>query len=188
MIDKENLSTKEFVKANKQLFEDVAKEYSKPSPNGEKYTQLNYERILNDMCDFIDGYVKYKTDGEDKYKGKVLLTSRRFFDDMFSDKGKYRKELQCSEIKDSFEYFLKGTRRFQDLMEKNLDYSEKDAEFANLLKLCDNQYRKVSKVCRDDMQIYLWIRTKDSAVYRYDLSAKLRADYADTRTPVIHKK
>lgn len=188
MLDKNNISTKEFVKNNKQLFEDVAKEYATPAPAGEEYTQLDYERILNDMCSFIEGYVKYKTDGTDTYKGKVLLTSRRFFDDMFSDKGKYRKTLKCNQIKNSFEYFLKGTKRFQDLMEKNLDYSEKDAEFANLLKLCDNQYRKVSKVCRDDMQIYLWIRTRESTVYRYDLSVKLRADYADEKTPVIHKK
>lgn len=188
MITKENMSTKEFVLTNKKLFEDVAKEYSRPAPSGEKYTQLNYDRILNDMCEYIDGYIKYKNNGEDKYKGKVLLTSRRFFDDMFSDHGKYRKTLQCTEIKDSFEAFLKGTKRFQDLMEQNLDYSEKDAEFANLLKLCDNQYRKVSRVCRDDMQIYLWIRTKDSPIYRYDLSTKLRADYADEKTPVIHRK
>ena len=68
MITKENMSTKEFVLTNKKLFEDVAKEYSRPVSSGERYTQLNYDRILNDMCEYIDGYIKYKNNGEDHLK------------------------------------------------------------------------------------------------------------------------
>jgi hypothetical protein len=37
------------------------------------------------------------------------------------------------------------------------------------------------------MQIYLWLATEDS-LHEYKISGKLRADFVDDMTPVLHPK
>ena len=106
---------------------------------------------------------------------------------MFSNKKKYRRKLFLPEIKDTYADFLRGTKELQALLEANLNRGNIDPEFRMLLTMTDNQYRKISKVCRDDMQIYLWLATEDSS-YEYHISGKLRADFVDSNTPVIHPR
>ena len=187
-LTKDKLSTKVFVAENKKLFEDVAKEYRFDNKKSDtKYNQLDYRYILREMIDFVNGYIEYKEKGSDKYKGKVLGTAKSFYDDMFMNKKKYRRKLVLPEIKNSYTDYLYGTRDLQKLLEANLDRAKEDPEFRMLLTMTDNQYRKLSKVCRDDMQIYLWLATQDTS-FEYHVSGKLRADFVDVNTPVIHPK
>lgn len=189
MLTIEHLATREFVSENKELFEEVSKEYKFSSGlRIRKYTQLNYKKILKEIIDFMTGYIDYKEKNTGKYKGQVMATARSFYNNMFMDDHKYRKELFISDMKDSYESFLRGTKQLQEFLESNLERSKPDPEFHQLMIMTDNQYRKLSKVCRDDMQIYLWLATEDSVVYNYTVSAKLRADFIDTSTPVIHPK
>lgn len=188
MLTKDSLSMKTFVADNRTLFEEVAKEYKYDTRKREKkFSQLNYKYIISEMIDFVNGYIEYKDKGGDKYTGKVLGTAKSFYDDMFINKKKYRKKLYLPDIKNTYTDYLYGTRDLQKLLESNLDRSTKDPEFHMLLTMTDNQYRKLSKVCRDDMQIYLWLATEGTS-FEYKISGKLRADFVDDNTPVLHPK
>ena len=188
MLTEDTLSMKGFVVDNKDLFQQVAHEYKYSTKYREKqYTQLNYRFIFKEMVDFVNGYIEYKEKDSNKYAGKVLGTAKSFYDAMFENKKKYRRKLYLPEIKDSYADFLRGTKDLQALMEGNIERANKDPEFRMLLTMTDNQYRKVSKVCRDDMQIYLWLATEDS-IHEYKISGKLRADFVDDMTPVLHPK
>lgn len=188
MLTKDKLAMKDFVVTNKDLFEDVAKTY-KPATKRSliKYTQLNYRIILKEMVEFVKGYIEYKEKGTRQYSGKVIGSAKSFYDGMFINKSKYRKKLTLADIKDSYADFLKGTKELQDLLEANTERALADPEFNALITMTNNQYRKVSKVCRDDMQIYLWLSTEGSAI-EYHISSKLRVDFIDETTPVIHPK
>lgn len=189
MLTTEHLATREFVAENKELFEEVSKEYKFSSKfRIKKYTQLNYKKILKEITDFVTGYVDYKEKNTGEYKGKVMSTAKSFYNNMFMDSHKYRKELFIADMKNSYEDFLRGTKQLQDFLEANLERSKADPEFHQLMIMTDNQYRKLSKVCRDDMQIYLWLATEDSPIYNHTISPKLRADFIDISTPVIHPK
>ena len=188
MLTEDTLSMKGFVVDNKDLFQQVAHEYKYDTKKRERqYTQLNYRYILKEMVDFVNGYIEYKEKDSSKYAGKVLGTAKSFYDGMFSNKKKYRRKLFLPEIKDTYADFLRGTKELQSLLEANLNRGNIDPEFRMLLTMTDNQYRKISKVCRDDMQIYLWLATEDSS-YEYHISGKLRADFVDSNTPVIHPR
>jgi hypothetical protein len=188
MLTEDTLSMKAFVVDNKDLFQQVAHEYKYDTKKRERqYTQLNYRYILKEMVDFVNGYIEYKEKDSSKYAGKVLGTAKSFYDGMFSNKKKYRRKLFLPEIKDTYADFLRGTKELQALLEANLNRGNIDPEFRMLLTMTDNQYRKISKVCRDDMQIYLWLATEDSS-YEYHISGKLRADFVDSNTPVIHPR
>lgn len=188
MLTEDTLSMKAFVVDNKDLFQQVAREYKYDTKKRERqYTQLNYRYILKEMVDFVNGYIEYKEKDSSKYAGKVLGTAKSFYDGMFSNKKKYRRKLFLPEIKDTYADFLRGTKELQSLLEANLNRGNIDPEFRMLLTMTDNQYRKISKVCRDDMQIYLWLATEDSS-YEYHISGKLRADFVDSNTPVIHPR
>lgn len=187
-LTKDGFFMKEFVTINRNLFEDCAKRYNYPDRhNYTKYTQLNYKMILKDMVDFVNGYIEYKEKDTKKYSGKVLSTAKTFYDEMFKNSKKYRKNMYLPEIKDSYEDFLIGTKALQRVLEDNAERANKDPEFHMLLTMTDNQYRKLAKVCRCDMQIYLWLATEDT-ISPYNIPAKLRADFIDSNTPVIHPK
>lgn len=188
MLTKDGLSMKGFVVDNKDLFEQVARDYKYDTKHREKqYTQLNYRYILKEMVDFVNGYIEYKEKDSTKYAGKVLGTAKAFYDAMFTNKKKYRRKIRLPEIRDSYADFLRGTKELQNLLEANIERGNKDPEFHMLLTMTDNQYRKISKVCRDDMQIYLWLATENHTD-QYHISGKLRADFVDDNTPVIHPK
>lgn len=188
MLTKDTLAMKGFVVDNKGLFEQVARDYKYDTKHREKqYTQLNYRYILKEMVDFVNGYIEYKEKDSTKYAGKVLGTAKAFYDAMFTNKKKYRRKIRLPEIRDSYADFLRGTKELQNLLEANIERGNKDPEFHMLLTMTDNQYRKISKVCRDDMQIYLWLATENNTD-QYHISGKLRADFVDDNTPVIHPK
>jgi hypothetical protein len=58
-----------------------------------------------------------------------------------------------------------------------------------LLELTDNQYKKVSKVNKDDIEIYFWLlydKTYKNHDHKYDLPTSLRVAYNTPSTPVMH--
>ena len=184
MVDKDTLSTKLFIMGAKEDFEDVAKSIY-TSTNPKKYSMLDYEGIIDKMCKYIEGYVDYKASGDNKFNGKVLSTTRTFYDNMFNDK-KYRKVLKLKEIQDSHKQFLISTKKLQFLLEKYIDKQDYDYELQQLITMSNNQYKKLSKVYKDDMDIYRWQATLDSKLYSYPIPAATRANFYDINTPVIH--
>ena len=184
MIDKENLSIRLFIMGAKEDFEDVARS-TYTTTNPKKYSQLDYEGIIDKMCKYIEGYLDYKASGDDKYKGKVLGTTRTFYDNMFIDP-KYRKVMKLKEIRNKHKQFLVSTKKLQDLLDKCIDKQEFDYELQQLVTMSNNQYKKLSKVYKDDMDIYRWQATLGSKIYTFEISEKTKANYYNLGTPVIH--
>ena len=52
-------SIAELIKSNKSVFEDINNAFDTHTDNAD-YTILDYNKILTDMCDYINGYFKYK--------------------------------------------------------------------------------------------------------------------------------
>ena len=184
MLNAEDLATKKFILDAKGTFEDMASTVIRTS-HPDKYTMLNYEEILDKMCDYIESYVEYKKSGDEKYRGKVLTTTRAFYDNIFMEK-RYRKKLTLKQISKTNETFLKGTKAFQAVMEKYIKKQDQDYELQEMLILSNNQYKKLSNVYNDDMKIFMWLAAGTSNMYSYSIDPKLRAAYYDLTTPVIH--
>lgn len=188
MLRKEDLSTRVFVAENKGMFEDVARAYDRSRPAGTHvFSILNYEKFIDEMCQFITGYLEYKDKGDDKYSGKVLGTTLHFYNSMFDDVREYRKNISLAEMKYINQGFLSGTKALQTLISDNLERSKKDEDLEQLLLMTDNQYRKLSKVYRDDMQIYRWLATSDLKKKQYQIPVDLRIAFNDKKTPVMHQ-
>lgn len=184
------ITMKSFCKDNRNLFEDVARSYQNTRETDDVvYSMLDYGKILDDMCEFINGYVDYLKKDEKTYAGKVLSTTLHFYNSMFEDK-KYRRQMTLSEMKSINKSFLEQTKRLQDIMEGLVSkYGDeaKPGELGELLFMSDNQYNKISKVYKDDMQIYLWLSTSNSKLLRREISVDLRVAFNDKTTPVMHR-
>ena len=186
MITKDTISTKVFVSSNKEIFEDIARS-TVSTHKAKEYTQLNYEIILDKMCKYIEGYVSYKESGSNKYKGKVMTTTLAFYNEIFKDES-YRHVIVLKDMPNISETFLKKTKELQELMEKHAEKQTLDYELQQLLIMTDNQYKKVAKVFRDDMEIYLWLCTENSSIHAHVLDVELRQNFKDPTTPVMHEK
>lgn len=187
-INVDKLSVVTTIENDKNLFEDVAKEYNKAKDVFRvQYSILNYDKIIKEMISYLDGYKKYAT-GEDnkKYEGKVLSISRNFFEKMFSSKD-YRKKINISAFREENLDYLKRTKELKGIIESTIKEAEDNAEMNSLIRMIDNQYKKLAKVHKDDMKIYLWIVNKDSKFFSYNLDDKTRKAFYDKTTPVIHK-
>lgn len=198
------LVTKKFVADNVELFKRV--EYTNKSNLFTKvandnvrarhidetdYTILNYSKILNDIASFVEGYVKYKEEGDNRFASKVLDTTINFYDKMFEDKS-YRKIITLQMFSDISEDFLKETTVLQELFIKcdKLIESSFDHELEQLTAVTKKQYSKISKVFRDDIKIYLWLTSKGSVIKTpYSvLPGDLMYAFNNKSTPVMHEK
>lgn len=187
MIDVNELSTRKCVENNRNLFEDVAKGFVDAKDIFRvQYTILDYEKILDQMIEFIDGYKQYSGGDDHKYEGKVLTISRNFYDRMFTDK-KYRRKINLEQYKDISANYLKRTKELQGIIESYLSDKSISGEMDSLIRLTDNQYKKLSKVVRDDMKIYLWLTTSNSKHFAYHLDDTTRKQFANPKAPVMHK-
>lgn len=181
----EDIATKSFVASAKDLFEQTAKTVVRTKVV-KKYTMLNYEDILDKMCEYIESYNEYKRDGDDKYRGKVLNITKTYYDSIFTD-DKYRKKLTLKDMSNVPGVFLKKTKALQTLLEKYCDKQDQDHELQQILIMTNNQYKKLSKVYKDDMEIFMWLATKDShIVNEHTIPAQMRLNFYDPSTPVIH--
>lgn len=183
MVTKETIWTRQFVSINQDIFEDMAKSYVS-SADPKKYSILNYEDILTKMCDFIDGYIDYKVEGTNKYKGRILGTTVAFYNTIFLD-NKYRTVITLKQFRGVTEKFLKLTKKLQDIMEKNAEKQDQDFELQEILTMTDNQYKKLARVFRDDMEIYMWLCSEKS-FRRHQIPVQLRMNHMDITTPVMH--
>jgi len=181
------LETRKCTETNKNLFEDVAKGYvNAKDVYRVQYTILNYEKIIDQMIEYLDGYVRYSESDDKKYDGKVLAVSRSFFDKMFTEK-EYRMKINLEQFKDINKTYLKKTKELQTVIESYLNDKEISAEMESLIRMTNNQYKKLAKVCRDDMKIWLWLTTSNSKRFAYHLDDTTRSAYNDKRSPVMHK-
>ena len=197
------LVTKKFVADNVELFKRVA--YTSKSNlftrvandnvrsrhiDETDYTILNYTKILNDMVAFIEGYVKYKEEGDNRFASKVLDTTINFYDKMFEDKS-YRKIITLHMFGDINEDFLRETAVLQDLFIKcdELAESSFDHELEQLMIVTKKQYSKISKVFSDDIKIYLWLTSRGSVIKTpfSVLSGDLMYAFNNKSTPVMHE-
>lgn len=179
-MKKEDMETYKFVKMNRTLFEDVQAKYDNPINTNQKYTILNYRRILNDLCDYLEGYIDYCESDKRTYgNNQVLAKTAKFYDSMFRDK-KYRTEITLGDFSDLCEDYLEGTKDLQNML---VSIEQKDNELHAMVIMTNNQYRKIAKVFHDDYELWFWLRTG-----KREPSAKLRGDYKNKSTPVMHKK
>ena len=181
------LETRKCTEANKNLFEDVANGYVNAKDIYKvQYTILDYEKIIDQMIEYLDGYVRYSKSDNDKYNGKVLTVTRSFFDKMFTEK-EYRMKINLEQFQDVNKTYLKKTKELQSVIETYLSDKSISAEMESLIRLTNNQYRKLAKVCRDDMKIWLWLTTSNSKHFKYHLDNTTQSAYADKKSPVMHK-
>lgn len=197
------LVTKKFVADNVELFKRVAYTsksnlFTKVADDNVRsrhidetdYTILNYTKILNDMVDFIEGYIKYKEEGDNRFASKVLDTTINFYDKMFEDKS-YRKIITLQMFGDINEDFLRETAVLQDLFIKcdELAESSFDHELEQLMIVTKKQYSKISKVFSDDVKIYLWLTSRGSVIKTpYSvLPGDLMYAFNNKSTPVMHE-
>ena len=92
---------------------------------------------------------------------------------------KYRKNITLSEFASNNFKFVEKSKKFNTLI-KQMRKSV-DNEVLNVARISENQYKKLAKVNRDDMKIYLWL------VKGKSISDDLREFYSDNTSPVMHK-
>jgi hypothetical protein len=177
-----DFSTKIFIASNKSLFEEVQSSYSRTSSieHSGLFTILNYEKILNAMCEYLDGYMKYKDSGDNQYSNKIDQSTVAFYNRMFNDPVQYRKEIAMSEFRDINTQYLRGTKELQDKMHELESLTDVEAE--RLLRITDNQYKKLSKVYKADMEIFMW------KTCGKNIKNEIKVAYDDKSSPVIHMK
>ena len=65
---------------------------------------------------------------------------------MFTDKKKYRRKIELSDIKDINKKYLEKTKQLQDILERYLKNDKGiSCELDSLLRMTDNQYKKMHK-------------------------------------------
>lgn len=188
MLKSNELETRKCVENNKNLFEDVAKGYINAKDIYRvQYSILNYGKIIDQMIEFIDGYKSYADTDDKKYDGKVLSISRNFYDRMFTDKDNYRMKINLEQFKDINKEYLIKTKQLQSLIESYLADKNMTSEMNALITLTNNQYKKLSRVMKDDMKIYLWLSTSNSKLFAYSIDNSTRSEFSNNNSPVMHK-
>ena len=170
---------KSYIISNKSLFEEVQASHARSSSVDQfgRYSVLDYEKIMNSIIEYLDGYIKYKNDDDDRYRGKINASTEAFYNKMFVD-DMYRHEISLEEFKNSNRAFVELTKTLQDKMQELENCV--DCEAKGLYIITDRQYRKVGKVMHDDMQIYMW-KTVGKTI-----DTRIKVTYNDKTTPVMH--
>ena len=179
----ESTEVRDYILKNREMFEDVQdarKKNSGTSRVGE-HSVLNYPKILDDMIKYLKGFKDYKGSGSKTYKHRVIQSTYNFYNSMFdsNENGKYRKKITLSEFPNMNYKFIEKSKELHQLiqdMKKSVDN-----ETLNLVRVTEKQYKKIAKVNRDDMVLYMWLAS--------DLvcPANVRSFYGDPSTPVMHK-
>jgi len=173
------------------MFEDVAKTNSRfIRPDDDvMYTSMNYGKILQEMCAFLEGFASYKDEGTDKYDGKLITATKKYYDTMFANTGvndPYRHQITLADMTSINESFIEGTQRLKVVMESMLE-KHPGVDSTALATMTRNQFNKLAKVYHDDMSLYLWLATKTSRVNPKCAPVKDRVHFWDTNTPVMHR-
>lgn len=183
----EELEIVKSVENNKNLFEDVAKSYVNAKDIYKtQYDILDYNKIIDDMTDYITEYKAYSENENQKYEGKLLSITKNFFNSMFTDK-KYRRKINLEQFRELNVEFLKKTKVLKSIIQTSLNDPNRSGEVDSIIRMTDNQYKKLMKVCRDDMKIYLWLSSSNSKHFAYHLDEATRKEYSNKKSPVMHK-
>lgn len=184
-------SIKSFVTSKLNLFEKVAStESHKISVNTQQYIMLNYKKIFKTIIEYVEGYQDIYDNEPDKaklYGDKVIGTTKKYFDSMFTDES-FKVSLDLRKVQSVFTDFLEGSKLLQNKLDmlSRPDIINGNRQLEQILIICDNQYKKISKVCKDDMNIYLYLMTKDTDCPTANISMELLKTHKDSSTPVIH--
>lgn len=172
------------------MFEDVASTVPNIRPNDDVlYSSMNYEKILQSMCTFLEGYISYRDANDSKYDDHIITSTCNYFNAMFSNMNSdspYRQQVTLADMKHVNESFISGTQQLKVVMESMME-KYPDFETQQLVTMSQNQYRKLAKVYRDDMDLYLWLATRNSRVNPKCTSIQNRVNFMDVSTPVIHR-
>ena len=196
ILTKENLATKTYVRSAKDKFEEICDSRIKQRRDNRKVNILNYVKMVQDVRKFVEGFIKYKESGSGKYGTDVAATTVQFYNSMFEadfdpnktkKHGEYRHVMYLTDFPSMMESFLKETKLLQDIMESHVNETNIDPEMKLVLQLTDNQYRKIAKVNRDDMSIFLWLSWAETfRADKFNIPPTLRAMFNDPLTPVMH--
>ena len=172
------------------MFEDVASTVPNIRPNDDVlYSSVDYGKILQSMCQFLEGYMEYRDANDDKYDDKVITSTCNFYNAMFadtSDQSPYRHQVTLADMQRVNESFISGTQQLKVVLESMMEHHP-DFETTQLVTMTQNQYRKLAKVYRDDAELYMWLATKNSRTRPKNASLANRVNFGDISTPVIHR-
>ena len=173
------------------MFEDVATTHLNNLPGDDVlYSVMDYGKILQEMCTFLEGYLSYREKADDRYDGKLIPTTKKYYDNMFatqnSAESPYRKQMTLVDMQMINESYVQGTLNLKTVMESMLE-KYPDSETEQIVGMTNNQYGKLAKVYRDDMELYLCLATKQSRVNPKCAQVGNRVNFWDTNTPVMHR-
>lgn len=182
-----NLEMQRSVDANRNLFEQVNNAYIDAKTLFKvQYIILDYIKIVDSLCAYLDDYMSYAAEGSDKFKDRVLPTTRNLYERMFVDR-EYKKIINIEDFKaDNYEFLVKS-KNLKDRLVGILSNEKTTGEMNSIVRMTDNQYKKLMKVYHDDMKIYLWIVSSNSTHFKYNLDDKVKNAFMNKRTPVMHK-
>lgn len=194
-VMKFNTDIKNFVTSKKSIFEKLASTYkSQDIRDLNKYSILNYPRIMSDTIDYIQGFTDYVKDGKTDYMSKVLGLTLEHYGKMTTDP-KYRTVMDLKSMAGMSEQYLELTTALMNMcndLSKYVEDPKNEVPFttqkivAEMVSLTNNHYNRISKVYSDDMDIRLWLMCMPNKYLKHDIPAKLRADFQDKTTPVMH--
>lgn len=182
-----NLEIQKTVDANRDLFEKVNKSYVDAKDIYQvQYIILDYVKIVETLSKYLDGYMSYAESKGNQYKEKLMSSTKNLYDNMFKSKV-YKKVINLEEFKrDNYNFLVKS----KDLRDRIISMSNMDKvtpEMNSIMRLTDNQYKKVMKVYHDDMKIYLWITSSGSTHFKYTIDDRLKSAFSNNNAPVMHK-
>lgn len=183
---------KDFFSDNKNLFLQVSDDQVHNSLHGIdkslQYTMLNYPKIMNEICEYLEGYAQFEENNDtDKKKYSVQEISTqttKFFNSMFTDQ-KYRVNCVLEDVPIMNRKFLELSKKLKSFLD-----THKEGASGPMKVLCvmsENQFMKVGKVLKDDLKIYLWLLYRANGK-DYSIPSKTRVDFKDKKTPVMHPK
>lgn len=173
------------------MFEDVANTHLNNLPSDDVlYSVMDYGKILQEMCTFLEGYGTYRDKNEDKYDDKLIANTKKYYDNMFvgqdSAESPYRKQMTLVDMQTINEAYVEGTLKLKTILESMME-KYPDNETEQIVGMTKNQYGKLAKVYGDDMSLYLWLATKRSHSKPKCAPVKNRVDFWDVKTPVMHR-
>lgn len=186
-----NRNISEIICEYRTQIEDVAKTVPNIRPKDDvMYSSIDYGKILGKICEFLEGYITYRDSADQTYDEKIITSTKAFYDGMFSDmsvNSPYRKSITLEDMRSTVnEAFVVGTKQLQTIMESMMEQYP-DHQTKQLVAMTNNQYNKLAKVYKDDMELYLWLATRNSKTNPRSTSVENRCNFYNTKTPVVHR-
>lgn len=169
--------------AASDAYVNIADKYNK------KFKILDYTKILNLITQYMRQYVTYLHTEKDKYKDRILGLTQAFYDSLFK-KEEYKKEVSIQEFKDEIDAFINGTKGFQTVI-KEVEHEcccdcAMAKECEHMVTISVNEYLKIGRVFRTDLNLYNSIRKSGSKVYNEPFTSEQSYVFSNEETPCMH--